>query len=147
MEQVTTYTVKAKNSPSVWVFKYHLNGVLFEFKVLDGILTQRQVVWLFKDGHFPHGEAMIQSWQQHLKKNFEITVGMPDTSFEALWETYGNKVRKVQTQKEWKKLKEADRLKAFDGIRRYNNHLRLNTWKSKMDPNRFLKERRWEDEF
>lgn len=147
MEQYTTYTVKAKTSTDVWVFKYHLNGILYEFKVLDGMLSKTQAEWLFMKGNFPYVEGMIGEWAAKLKQNFTITVGLPDLSFESFWEAYGNKVRKIQTQAAWKKLKDADRLKALEGVRRYDHHLQRNTWKNKMDPNRFLKERRWLDEF
>ncbi len=146
-EQYTTYTIKAKTSSDVWVFKYHLNGDLYSFTILDGKLSQRQARWLFMEGNFPVIEKMIGDWQLKLKANFEITIGFPDISFEAFWEAYAHKTRKAETREDWKKLTDADKIKALEGIRRYNNHLRLNTWKTKVDPNRYLKKRRWEDEF
>jgi hypothetical protein len=82
-----------------------------------------------------------------MRKHFDITIGFPDTSFEAFWNAYAHKVHKIPARKEWKKLKEADRIRALDGIRRYNNHLRLHTWKNKMDAKRYLKEKCWADEY
>ncbi len=147
-EQYTTYTVKSRNSDNVWVFKYELNGYLKSFKMLDGILDDRQVAWLFQKGNFPYIETIVQSWMKGaMRLHFDISIGQPDTSFDAFWNAYGNKVHKIQAQKEWKKIKEADRIKALDGIRRYNNHLRQNTWKNKMDAQRYLKEKGWEDEY
>lgn len=146
-QQLTTYTVKANNSDHVWVFKYHLNGILYQFTSLGSMLTTSQVQWLFIKGNFPYHETTIGEWYQKLKKNFTIEKGLPDTSFEAFWDSYGNKVHKIQARTEWKKLKDADRIKALDGIRRYNDHLRLNTWKNKMDAKRYIKEKIWEDEF
>lgn len=143
----TTYTIKAKTSTDIWVFNYHLNGQLHSFTILEGALSEKQAKWLFVMGNFPHQESMVKEWQTKLKANFEIQIGYPDTSFEAFWNAYGLKTRKVETQQLWAKLKEGDRIKALEGIRRYNNHLRLFQWKSKVDPNRYLSKRRWEDEF
>ncbi|MDO6808104.1 hypothetical protein Q4603_05775 [Zobellia galactanivorans] len=131
----------------MWVFKYHLNGTLRSFTVLDGMLDQQQMSWLFGKNNFPYTEEHMHLWQQKLKKHFIIEVGMPDTSFEAFWNTYGHKVHKQDAMKAYKKLNDADRIKALDGIRRYNNHLRLNTWKNKMDAARYIKGKVWEDEF
>jgi hypothetical protein len=146
-EAVVTYTVKARNSPDVWVFQYHLNGTLRSFTVLDGRLSPKQTAWLFSQGNFPYEEEHMGQWRAKLKKNFSIEQGLLDTSFAAFWNAYAHKVHKIEAERAWNKLKEADRIKALEGTRRYNDHLRRNTWKNKMDAKRFLKEKIWEDEF
>ena len=75
MEQTTNYTVKSKNSDNVWTFKYDLNGLLLEFKRLEGILSNNQVQWFFFKGNFPYKEVQIKEWIGKLKVNFEITIG------------------------------------------------------------------------
>ncbi len=35
-ELVTTYTIKAKNTPHIWEFQYDLNGFLKAFKIIEG---------------------------------------------------------------------------------------------------------------
>lgn len=145
--QLTTYNIKSREDGFVWVFKYHLNGDLASFEILDGALSLKQRKWLFVQGHFPALEGMIKDWQKKLRANFQITVGEPDLSFEAFWLAYGHKTRKKQSEAFWKKMTKADRFKAFLGIRNYNNHLQLNPWKTKVDPIRFLRDRRYEDEY
>lgn len=147
MNQLTTYNIKSRADGFVWVFKYHLNGALASFEILDGALNSTQRKWLFENGHFPAVEAQIKDWQKKMRANFEVTVGEPDLSFDAFWQAYGHKTRKKQTEAYFKKMSQADRFKAFLGIRRYNNHLQLNSWKTKVDPIRFLKDRRYEDEY
>lgn len=123
MIQLTTYTVKSKNSLNVWVFKYHLNGTLALFEVLDGILTEIQITWLFRKGQFPFQEDQIKGWQKQLKQNFEITIGEPDLSFEALWIAYDNKVKRKASEAAFKKLKPADIIRCFQAIPGYNKYL------------------------
>jgi hypothetical protein len=123
MDQVTTYTIKSRNSPNVWQFKYHLNGVLAEFKILEGTLTDVQVQWLRNQGHFPFYETDVKEWQTKLRKNFEITIGEPDLTFTALWELYGYKVKRFEAEKCFKKLKPADLIKAFLHIPKYKKRI------------------------
>jgi hypothetical protein len=131
MTQLTTYTIKSKNSANVWVFKYHLNGTLALFEVLDGLLTEVQVNWLFKLGHFPYQEQQMREWQKNLKQNFEIVVGDPDLSFDTLWNAYDNKVKRQLAEKSFAKLKQADVIRCFQSLPGYNKYLaRKNTAKA-----------------
>lgn len=149
IEQVTTYTVKAKKRPDVWVFKYHLNGVLKSFEVLDGILGEQQVIWLFRKGNFPYLESQAKSFRDNpdLKPYFEVTVGMPDTSFEAFWEAFAKKQKRIDSERLWKKMSTAERIKALEGIKRYDNWLRLQNGIAKCLPDSYLRKKRWLDEF
>ena len=149
MQQLTTYTAKSRLNGFVMVFRYHLEGNLQSFEILEGTLLKKQIDWFFSSGNFPYYESMIKSWLKgDMRKHFEIVIGEPDLSFEAFWELYGHKTRKKETQDHWeKKMDAAERIKTFMGLKKYNNHLRLNTWKNKVDPIRYLKHKRYEDEF
>lgn len=121
-EQFTTYTVTGKNSNIVWLFKYRLNGLLAEFKLQEGELDQKQVNWLFIKGKFPYQEKDIKGWKAI--KEFEIKVGEPDLSFDAFWDAYNNKVgKKPMAENTWNKLSKANKLKALESIKYYNNWL------------------------
>ena len=114
MEQLlTTYTVKSKNSDNVWVFKYDLNGLITEFKRLEGVLSENQIQWFFFKGKFPHQESQIQEWIKNLKANFQIEVGQPDLSFDMFWKLYPYNAlskKKIATER-FNKLKESDKIK------------------------------------
>ncbi len=115
---------------------------------MDGQLAPKQSQWLFGSGNFPVNELIMkQVWAVRLKANFEISVGLPDTSFETFWTLYGQKVKKEPCKPLWAKLKEADRIKALDGIRRYNNWLRLHPGIGRKNPDSYLRQKTWEDEF
>ena len=147
MEQVTTYTVKARNAPGLWVFKYHLNGALSRFEVLDGNLTQKQINWFFHDGNFPATEtAMKTVWIPKGKANFEITMSLPELTFENLWNLYGNKVLRVKAEQAFKKIKPADVIKCFLAIPGYNRYLaRKNTAKAHLST--FINKQYYEDDW
>jgi len=111
----TTYTVKAKNAPDLWVFKYHLNGIIKSVEFLNCELSEKQRNWLYRKGNFPDREEMIKDWQKNLKANFEIIVNMPELSFDDFWKLYPyNKLSNKKTAKErFDKLKPDERIKLF----------------------------------
>jgi len=143
----TTYTVKSRKNGFILVFRYDFKGFLRAFEILEGQLNFKQRDWLYRSPNFPTTEEQMKLWQAILKKNFEIHKQDPEVTFEAFWEAYGLKTRKKETEGFWKKMSPGDRFKALAGIRQYNNHLRLHAWKNKVDPIRYLKHRRYEDEF
>lgn len=121
-EQFTTYTVTGKHTAIVWQFKYRLNGLLAEFKLLEGELDDKQVNWLFIKGKFPYQEKQIKGWNSI--SNFKIEVGLPDLSFDAFWNSYNNKVgKKKMAENTWNKLSTGNKLKALQAIKDYNRYL------------------------
>ena len=147
MEQYTTYTVKSRNSPNIWQFKFHLNGTLAEFNLLEGTLTEKQINWLSSKGHFPFYEAEVKNWQSKLSENFEIIVGEPDLSFDALWSLHNHKVSKAMALKAFNKLKPADIILCFLGNERYQKYIATKPNLEKMHLATFINQRRWEDEY
>lgn len=121
MNLTTTYTVKMQNG-SVWVFKYNLNGILVYFNVLEGELSEKQQDFLYPQGKFPWRELHIKDWSK-LYKTAIIEVGERDISFEALWNLYNHKVKRVEAEKQFNKLKEQDILLCFLSIAGYNKYL------------------------
>ena len=93
----TIYTIKGRNIQILWEFHYDLEGYLIDFKILEGRLNETQIKWLFNPNRFPYREALINSWKAI--KNFEITIGKPELTFEAFWNTYNYKVKKVSRPK------------------------------------------------
>ncbi|MCH4824277.1 hypothetical protein ML462_13965 [Gramella lutea] len=145
-EQFTTYTVTGKNSPIVWQFKYHLNGLLAEFKLLEGELDAKQINWLFVKGKFPYREDQIKQW--NTIPEFDIKIGEPDLSFDSFWNAYGNKVgKKKMAENTWKKLSKADKLKALEAIKHYNNYLSRKHGIDKAHPTTYLNQEYYHNEW
>jgi hypothetical protein len=124
-EQLITYTVKSKASGFIWLFKYHLNGCFKSFEILDGTLSEKQILWLFSGSNFPAtNQVMERVWMaKDLKANFEIVKAEPVLDFENLWNLYGHKVAKWDAEKAYKKLKDADKIKCFLSIPGYKKYL------------------------
>jgi len=137
---LTTYTVKSKKDAYIWEFNYCLNGNLKAFKVLEGILTAKQMKWLFSSGNFPTIESVMTTvWIPNLKQNFEISVGEIDLSFDNFWNSYGNKVgRRKETRNAWDRLPKADKIKTLLSIPRYQNYLRYFPKQQKAYPSTYL---------
>lgn len=142
MEAVTTYTVTGTNTNIIWVFKYHLNGVLAEFKCAEGELDARQINWLFKLGKFPYYEKDIKGWS--CIKNFKIEVGEPDLSFEIFWLKYNHKIKRIDAEKFWNTMPIKDKKAAIDYLKTYDSYLQRKSV-AKCNPHRYLNKRYWED--
>tara|TARA_R100001369_G_scaffold91021_3_gene131108 strand:+ start:2297 stop:2746 length:450 start_codon:yes stop_codon:yes gene_type:complete len=142
----TTYTVKSIQDGFIWTFKYDLNGNLTAFIIDEGILSGKQMKWLFSSGKFPALETIMKNvWMVNLKKNFEITIGEPDLSFEAFWKLYNHKVKKVASEKAWKRLSKKDKMEAIKGIKSYNGML-SRKHQHKAHASTYINQRYWEDD-
>ena len=146
---LTTYTVKSKNSNNVWEFKYDLNGNLKAFKVLEGILTDAQMIWLFRKGNFPVLESIIKTiWLPNLKQNFEITVGDIDLSFDAFWNAYANKVgKRKETENKWSRMPKAEKIQVLSNISKYNNYLKYYPKQQKQYPSTYLNQEAYKNDW
>lgn len=142
MEACTTYTVTGTNTNIVWRFKYHLNGLLQEFKLIEGELDSKQINWLFVMGKFPYKEAQIKGWTAI--KNFKIEIGEPNLSFELFYTKYRHPIKKIDSEKFWNKMSVKDKKAAIDYIKTYDNYL-VRKGVAKTNPHRYLNKRYWED--
>ncbi len=67
--------------------------------------------------------------------------------FEQWWARYNLKHNKVRALKLWEKLSEADQVNAFFKLGSYERYLTLNSWRTKAEPDTYLKGRFWESEW
>ncbi len=148
MSQLTTYRAKGKTLGLVFLFKYHLNGDFKLFELVEGTMNDDQINWLFS-GKFPSREEMItKQWMklEKFRKVFVIEKSAADLSFNALWELYDHKVKKVESEKVFNKLNEADIIKLFISIPGYMIYLNRKRT-AKMMLATFINQRCFEDEW
>lgn len=138
-----TYTVKIENG-DIWQFKYNLNGFLIAFNVLEGEISQAHSDWLFVKGKFPYLEEKIIEWQKKFKQLI-IEVVEFDLSFDNFWKKYDLKVKKELSEKAWNKLPDADKIKCFLRLKKYNQSL-LKSNQSKAHLVTWLNQKRYNDE-
>jgi hypothetical protein len=67
--------------------------------------------------------------------------------FEQFWDRYNQKHNRERCLKLWSKLSEAEKVKAYYGLVAYERHLSLNTWKSKADPDTYLRNKLWQNQW
>lgn len=149
MEQFTTYRAKGKEIGLVFLFKYDLKGNLKLFEIAEGELNAQQMKWLFASANFPADESIMRSiWMKDKKylKVFEIEKSVANLSFEALWNLYDNKVKKFESEKSFKKLKEADIIKCFLAVPGYNKYLQRKGV-AKAHLSTFINQRYFEDDW
>ena len=142
-----TYTVTHRATKKVWVFKYNIHGDLRSFEPLDGRINDELAMYMFGGMKFPYNEDRMGLFKKHLKKQFEIDVNELEYDFDLFWNEYAHKTRNKETKDYWKKMSVEDRVKAVKGVRKYKNFLRLNSWRSPVDPIRYLKREMFNDEF
>ena len=149
MEHHTTYRAKGKEIGLVFLFKYDLNGNLKLFEIAEGDLNAQQMKWLFAQANFPANESIMKTiWMKDKKylKVFEIERAIADLSFNALWNLYDNKVKRVECEKQFQKLKEADIIKLFLSIPKYKEYL-LRKRIAQAHLSTYINQRYFEDEW
>ncbi len=68
-------------------------------------------------------------------------------SFEQWWVRYDRKVNKDRCIKLWEKLSIADQVSAFFKLQQYERYLSLNQWQTKADPEKYLRNKYWNNEY
>jgi hypothetical protein len=68
-------------------------------------------------------------------------------TFDQWFDRYNTRRNKQRCQKIWDKLNEADQVNAFFKLGNYERHLALNTWKTKAEPDTYLRNRYWEGDW
>lgn len=146
MSLETTYIITGKTTGQ-FTFKYDLNGYLILFKYEGEPLTEKQHKWLFPNApaplRLPIKIADIKNWTSI--KEFTVTKGEPDLSFDNFWNTYSNKSKKTVAEALYKKLSNDDKFNAIVFIKRFDNWLRLKGT-AKPLPDTYLRQKRWLDE-
>lgn len=140
MSLETTYIITGKRTGQI-TFKFNLNGDLVLFKYEGEPLTDKQRKWLYP--RIAVHESQMKNWQAI--REFTVTKGDPDLSFENFWQTYNEKQKKTVTEKLWEKLSNDDKFNAIVYIKRYDSHLRQKGT-AKALPDTYLRQKRWLDE-
>lgn len=146
---LTTYRAVGKEIGLVFLFKYDLKGHLKGFEIDEGELNEKQMSWLFAEANFPATESFMKDiWMKlpKYKKVFTIEVSVSDLSFAAFWELWGLKVKKEGSEHAWNKLSEANKIKCFLALPKYQAHLNR-TGQAKAHLVTWINQKRYNDEY
>jgi len=146
----TTYTVTLVKEVIVWEFKYSLNGDLLSFKVLEGVLSNAHMIWMFTKGNFPATEAIITTnWStKEYAKLFEVKKGDFDYTFDAWYNYFANKVGKLkQTKNAFNKLSKGEIILLWKGTHGYKKYLQYNQEQSVQYPSTFINQESYKNDW
>jgi hypothetical protein len=68
-------------------------------------------------------------------------------SFEQWWDKYDLKRNRERCLKLWKNLSEADQVNAFFKLGMYERYLMLQQWRTKAEPDTYLRKRYWDNDW
>lgn len=70
-----------------------------------------------------------------------------EVPFEQFWKEYGKKINKARCILLWNKMNKAQQLAAWQGIKKYDAYLKKESWRTKADPETYLRNRYWDNEY
>lgn len=108
----------------------------------ESIMNEPQQRFLLT--HLPRTISEILEWKKRSKTAKFREVDF-EVSFEQWWEKYGYKTGRLKAVEQWQKLKPIERIRAFEYIDRYKTKKKLEGT-ALLYPERYLKNRVWEDE-
>ena len=68
-------------------------------------------------------------------------------TFEMFWNVYNKKINKIRCTPLWGKLSKTEQIAAFMGVKKYDRYLQRENWRTKADPENYLRNRMWENEW
>lgn len=77
----------------------------------------------------------------------QIVCADVEITFDMFWKAYGKKIKKSRCILLWGKMNKAAQVAAYVGIRKYNKYLYENKWRGKVDPDTYLRNMYWENEY
>jgi len=80
-------------------------------------------------------------------KNATIVEAEVAVSFEMFWNVYNKKINKIRCTPLWNKLSKTEQVAAFMGVKKYDRYLQRENWRTKADPESYLRNRMWENEW
>jgi hypothetical protein len=75
-----------------------------------------------------------------VEADFEVT-------FDMFWKKYNKKINKSRCILLWGKLNKAQQVQAYFGIDPYDKFLKKEHWRTKADPETYLRNQYWENEY
>lgn len=99
----------------------------------EGEMSEKQHVWLLK--HMPRELVELDALRQTVKGSIEELP--PDLSFDTFWDVYDKKINRKRCEPMWKKLSDADKMKALAVIKKYDAYCQR-TGVGKAHPDNFM---------
>lgn len=128
---------------------YGVGGELLSLEFGSAALSDVQKSWL--KAHIPvnittMGLAEIRACFEGAK-SVRINKEACEVTFDLFWAAYGEKVNRLRCEKRWERLGKAERQRAYAGVKVYFRYLARNSWQNKANPDTYLMNKYWENEW
>ena len=134
------YILRSSNSGAEIQLKYSTEGgYLVGFELLNDI--EPKFLPKLITG-VPTTVGILSQW--HKFKAITIDELPPDLSFEVFWKQYNLKEKKINAEKRWKNLTEANKIKALNYIKKYRAECQ-HKGIAMQNPDTYLNQMRWLD--
>lgn len=70
-----------------------------------------------------------------------------EMTFDMFWTAYDKKINRLRAEKQWNKLSKTDQVLAYTGVAKYDEFLKANHWRKKADPENYLANQYWNNEW
>jgi hypothetical protein len=70
-----------------------------------------------------------------------------EATFDMFWKSYNKKINKKRSEDLWRKMTKPAQVAAWAGVSAYDKYLKRESWRSKADPDTYLRNRYWENEY
>lgn len=140
---MTRYILTSTITGNTLDLTYNHIGQLYEVR-LDGEFDMEAHTKAFTNMPLTLEKYKSINW-----KNTTIQEVPTDLSFDKFWNTYKEKRGKVEAEKHWEKLSDAERMAVLVSIPKYDKWLLTKPGREKKDPATYInpKKRNWEDDF
>lgn len=68
-------------------------------------------------------------------------------TFDMFWQAYGHKINKKRCEPLWERMSKGKQVKALMGITAYHKFLKKEGWRTKADPENYLKNEMYDNEY
>lgn len=89
----------------------------------------------------------VDSMATAFSENVTVVEADYEVSFDMFWKKYDKKINRKRCELIWIKMNKADQVSAHAGIDAYNRYLKRESWRSKLDPENYLKNKTWDNEY
>lgn len=138
-------TVKRNGNEAAMIVAYDADGMLQNIEIVTPGLQSQQINWMIGLVEGSEEYVKLRTSKYDFVKVDEIP---QEVSFPIFWDTYGYKVGRLAAEREWNKLSKEDQGRAILQAPRYHQwRKQKNPTPEAVHPERFLKNRRFDDEF
>ncbi|MFN4249079.1 MAG: hypothetical protein ACK4EY_15230 [Flavipsychrobacter sp.] len=125
---------------------YDGNNRLVMLDMQGAVLSDNQCGYIKQRTPVIYEEATFL--QNFSDANISFIEGSYEVSFEMFWKRYDHKINKKRCLPVWDALSQAEQVQAYVGAQVYQNYLSSLTWdRKKADPERFLRDKMWNNEW